>query len=972
MSVVADAYNVYVDWDDDGSFSSSDAYDDITSYVLSIHFDRGASGPPPTKHNAGACQIVLRNNTSIFSSYNTDSPLHDLLTPGHRVRITMTIGSVEEILWQGKTQSIIPSVGETQEASTAELVAYGCLSIFVNSKSEVALKEADSLESTRTGALVDAFLDACGFPADERQIDSGRVILSKWWKRTGDSDLNVLQELEDAEMGVLREAKNGDLVFEDHHHMFAAPHYPLAQATYGTGTLKIWELQQDDPLSSIYNIAKGKLQVFNHSQEVTLVTIVDIQNDVGGDAIEILPGETYVTTIGLGKDSPNNYIGVYDWTYVDVEVNTAADRTGIDVTNDGVTLAQEELGAKLRVSITNIYSTAIYVVLLRSRGIAIIEEDGIEITAQDADLDLTRYGEREYPYVSKWMTNQTDAQTMLDYLIALYSVSNPTITFKVIANVDETHLLEVQVRDIRDRIHVTAGADYGLYIDDDFIIYHMSHDITQQHGKYYHVMTLSCVKAPPTELAELTNVIIAKTSNALGVPDDIETYKYPVGTDVVMGAQAWKYNETITACELVYKYYAPGTSPAYVDLSAESVLALSATYRGREYTLALGQQGRVYFAYRFRNSMGWSVWSDGNPKPTKVTDYVDTELATLADTGPPESWNIISEIGVIPNTIVLKASRPAINGRRILGAVWQLMDRTTGTWRDIDVESSSLSTTTMHYDGSSILHTVSANGLRISFTNDESAIGFDLAQVGDLVLIDRRQGEYGVHYTNPYTITKFENDNPATATWFEVDLPVDGFEGEDDCRLKIVSQIWEWTEEGYFGSLSGMGYTTGSATQRDFFDIKNSDGSNGDMTTQEFTSPPIYIGATPTADIVGRVLFQTAYSQSDDDTYSTNIAANSGTTTTTTEESDGVVNTDGSNVGNLIRLYFSTDATLANPTNCSDTQILHYCLINTSDEEIIITLGDLFQNGKAFPTVDATEYTEVDGLDIVEEFGEQA
>src|SRR5690606_3066633 len=112
-----------------------------------------------------------------------------------------------------------------------------------------------------------------------------------------------------------------------------------------------------------------------------------------------------------------------------------------------------------------------HLVTLRVHGVGIIEGDPIPLKAGT--------GTREYPHASQWFTDLESAQQELDYAIALYGHKRPALSFVVKGNYDPAHLTEVQVRDLADRIHVTAGAEYGLYIDDDFIVDRISHAVDE-------------------------------------------------------------------------------------------------------------------------------------------------------------------------------------------------------------------------------------------------------------------------------------------------------------------------------------------------------------------------------------------------------------------------------------------------------------------------------------------------------------
>ena len=175
MSVIAD-YKFYVDWNNDGDFS--DSTEDITSYVLQAEWTTGY-GPPPERIAAGSCRLKLNNGTSVFSSFNTTSPIYGYTYPGRKVKITMAPeGGSHVTQWFGYLETLEPNVGDTKESNTAILTAYGIFAQLNNAVVDMSLQE-----NITTGDAVDTLLDLVDYPADSegfRDIDTGQTTLLKW------------------------------------------------------------------------------------------------------------------------------------------------------------------------------------------------------------------------------------------------------------------------------------------------------------------------------------------------------------------------------------------------------------------------------------------------------------------------------------------------------------------------------------------------------------------------------------------------------------------------------------------------------------------------------------------------------------------------------------------------------------------------------------------------------------------------
>ena len=98
-------YAIVVDWNNDGDFS--DANEDITANVKSIHFSRGKSGELG-KSEVGQCSIVLNNTSGLYSPSNSGGALYLNLLPKRPIRIRATFASVTYNLFYGYIEEIIP------------------------------------------------------------------------------------------------------------------------------------------------------------------------------------------------------------------------------------------------------------------------------------------------------------------------------------------------------------------------------------------------------------------------------------------------------------------------------------------------------------------------------------------------------------------------------------------------------------------------------------------------------------------------------------------------------------------------------------------------------------------------------------------------------------------------------------------------------------------------------------------------
>jgi len=883
-------YNYYVDWNGDGDFF--DANEDISQYVLSSSWQYGCQNGPPEHAAAGSCSLKLDNSSSIFSSFNPASPLYGKIRPGLAIRITMTIpGGSTVTMFQGYMQSLVPTVGDLVSVSTADLTGYGVLAQFGDdSDIEVPLQE-----NITTGAAIGLLLDQAGISAGNRALDAGQSTISKWWVRQGSSRLDAMRELEDEELGRIREGKDGKVVFEDRSHPFAAPRSSAAQSTYGTGILRPYNLQQQDPLPGIFNKVQSNVRTFNKSDaDIILVTLADVPGGVAGTPPVVPPNGSLTLNVEYPTPAaPSNYIAVNSWGMVDLAANTEIDGTGDDITPH-VTPSKTEYGPKLTLTFVNNYSAPAYLTVLRIHGTAIVESDPIPIKSDDT-TSQSMYRVHAFPYPSRWITNLKDGQAKLDYIVARFKDPRPRLTFEVRANYDAAHLAEVQARDVSDRIRVTAGSDFGLFVDAEFIIDYIAHSVDS--GRL-HTMTVQCTIAPTLQLGpsgtdyDPKTIPQPTTGGVDPVPDDLWTRAVLRDGRILFACAADKWNAGIDKADFRCKRIPLGdTYPDTVDLRLASeggsdfdpvgdpncfmIENLAASQAGINYQLFFDKttgRGRYYFAFRLQNASGWSVWSDGNDHPQYVNDYGDTESSVAADTGPPSDWTVQIVAGPKSGTCQVVATRPKTNGNRIFSVFFQIRVTTEGggSWRAIDADAGAAET---FFDGSAIEAIYDPIAGTITFppgTDFSACAGQDIMLVADV-----RKSSFNLPYCfwcgfSPDRISGTQLVGLSNLTFaFQPDSGGANAGKYVGVRCKLVRPPWSFIDLYGRNSPNTDGYQAlaGYDGVGEYWLLPE----GADTQTLSFKSDPIAIPAGKTlADLQGTAFFWTTYSISNAGIYSAN------------------------------------------------------------------------------------------------------
>jgi hypothetical protein len=359
-------------------------------------------------------------------------------------------------------------------------------------------------------------------------------------------------------------------------------------------------------------------------------------------------------------------------------------------------------------------------------------------------------------------------------------------------------------------------------------------------------------------------------NNAIGagyVPGGIEIFGYAIGLRICSGAFAKEFNSGISKAEFRAYFVASGeTFPEYVDMRTASeggtfehdgttklqIEDIFADEEGAAYSFVSAAQGRWYIAWRLFDSVeGWSDWSDGNENPAKVQHYVDTGDPTLVDTGPPANWEVVVKQGTAL-TFLVEATRPATNGNRIVGAVFQYKDSSTGSWRDIDADAGPA---VVRYDGSAINHTY--DPVACTITKPSGDYG-DAATLGGLLLVDVRASNFDNKYVDRWVFLEASDISGTTISGVK-DLHLQitpNAEGNyENVRVKIVTPLSEWDTEGYFAEKGAEALIYWNRVE------------GGDIASEVFRSRAFAIPAGVTvSNLEARVFFMNDYSVSDDDT----------------------------------------------------------------------------------------------------------
>ena len=177
---------------------------------------------------AGEATIVLKNQSGNYWQLNTGGAYYPNVIPKKRVNIRATYGSTYD-LYTGYAEGWNPS-WQSESGGLACIVNLECsdvIKFLANFGLNDAVGYAQELSGTRIGNV----LDDIGFPAADRDLDAGKSQMQATGALSDEPAMEHLFVVQQSELGIIYQAGDGDLQFEDRHHRLL--NHTTSLATFG-------------------------------------------------------------------------------------------------------------------------------------------------------------------------------------------------------------------------------------------------------------------------------------------------------------------------------------------------------------------------------------------------------------------------------------------------------------------------------------------------------------------------------------------------------------------------------------------------------------------------------------------------------------------------------------------------------------------------------------------------------------------
>lgn len=340
-------------------------------------------------------------------------------------------------------------------------------------------------QGIRTGEAVNEVLDAVGWPADKRDIDTGATSIAWWWEEGADA-FSALERIVNSEGpgALITIGTEGELIFRDRHHRLIRTASTTVQATFSdSGT---------EPLfSKPFGYDAGFREVVN-SCSFTVT-----ERGIGGFQV-VWESEDFIT---VAAGVPLVITAVADDPFIDA-VSPSATSDDFEVMSGSVSATlSRTTGQSTRITLTSAAGATLTALHLRARPVTVSRT--VRVDVEDA-ASIAEHGPRRYDQEAPWM-GRYDALAVGQLILNQRAQRRPTVSIRVVAKPtqQQSRFTPTMARNLSDRVHLNE-AESG--INADFFVEQIAHEVNW--NAQTHAVTLGCEKVVTNPLDSPSTVFI--------------------------------------------------------------------------------------------------------------------------------------------------------------------------------------------------------------------------------------------------------------------------------------------------------------------------------------------------------------------------------------------------------------------------------------------------------------------------------
>ncbi len=451
MSLLPIAWNLYVDWEDNGDFV--DANEDVSADLVGATLFRGRTAVNE-EYTSGLLTATLKNRSGTYSPFNTSSPLDGKVLPGRDVKLEAVHNSITYPIFRGRIKKIRQARSDNEPTVTLT-----CTDLFDRlSRGKVRLAMQEGKTVGGTGGLLDLIADEISLAAGLRSFEATayETIPAYWIHQATPLDAFKRAARSDAG-GYLFTARDGTLTFENRRHRSSEAVLTTLSDQYALDL----GLEEVDFVDEVQIVRAGL------SFDTTVQTVYS-------DLDALLTGRLLTPGAGAqnqiygefpqgGAKSVVTPVAVTDYT-----ANTAADGSGDDVTDLVTVDTFNSYGGGFDVLFDHAGAANAYLTLLEVRGIPVrlsTEERRIVVTNPSSPVK-----DQVYPETFEFQDNLDTLEGYAEFRLGALSVVQPRPQIVRAVDTDAFAVIALGA-ELANRVTVqnTTGV-YPLGLSSDFFI----------------------------------------------------------------------------------------------------------------------------------------------------------------------------------------------------------------------------------------------------------------------------------------------------------------------------------------------------------------------------------------------------------------------------------------------------------------------------------------------------------------------
>lgn len=408
-------WSMLVDWDNDGYYSGENEATRMTGFRCSRGRDNFIKSDLSgfEHYSPGEAVITLDNSDGRYDPYNTSSPLYPNVSPGRRVRLGVKNGTsgLDYNIMRGTISNIQPyNDGMRKRVVITVLDGLNWL----RTQPVIIGKQ----ENKTYGDLVKTVLDTCTFPSTEwtYSTNANGNVIPYFWSTSGQSALDIIHGLDDAEGGIFRHTSGGSFVWS------AKTTAPVT-TTVVTEEHLLTDIVIPQPWDSVINRVRMVINPLTTHNITT--TIWALEKVVSLPHYGRYETEAFFKHPTLSIPICQDNIESYNFA-----VNTAADGSGTNITSSCV-MMPGPAGESVKLVFLNANALDGYIISANIVGDAIYANYENVISADDL-TSQARYGVRSLTIDTPWMQRgDVVAQPYATYLVNQLKNPRPNPVVKI-------------------------------------------------------------------------------------------------------------------------------------------------------------------------------------------------------------------------------------------------------------------------------------------------------------------------------------------------------------------------------------------------------------------------------------------------------------------------------------------------------------------------------------------------------------